>query len=127
VVRVLRAMKRSEDGLPKPGSSARTLGVRANIDIPVDEDDYVRPEMGGMSVSPPPPDNLPYFRRPPEFGGTAKDLIWVLETDNLPSGLSYRPDPANPEGHGFVEPSSPMSFEDYQGALRGTRALWTPM
>jgi len=120
-------MKRSEDGLPKPGASARTLGVRANLDIPVDEDDYVRPEMDGMSVSPLPPDNLPDHRRPPEFGGTGKDLIWELETDNLPNGLSYRPDPAAPERHGFIEPSSLMSFEDYQGALRSTRALWTPM
>jgi hypothetical protein len=126
-MRVLRAMKRSQAGLPKTGASARTLGARANIDIPVDEDERVEPDVGGMSVSPPPPDNLPYHRRPPEFGGTGKDPIWELDTDELPEDLSYRPDPDNPEGHGFIEPSHPMPFEEYQRALHETRGRWTSM
>jgi len=118
-------MKRGEDGLPKPGASARTLGVRATIDIPVGEDEYVWPEMGGMSVSPPPPENLSPWRRPPEFGGTSKDTLWELDTDQLPDALRYRPDPDNPDAHGFIEPSRPMTFEEYQRALHGSRGLWT--
>src|SRR5215217_626239 len=47
-------MKPGEHGLPKTDASARTLGARANIDIPVNEDETVGPEMEGMSASPPP-------------------------------------------------------------------------
>jgi hypothetical protein len=54
-------MKPGERGLPKTGARARTLGARANIDIPVNEDETVDPEMEGMSVSPP-PENLPPLR-----------------------------------------------------------------
>jgi hypothetical protein len=126
-VRVLRAMKAAEDGLPKIGASARTLGARCNIDIPVNEDGFVEPETDGMSVSPPPPDNLPYYRRPPEFGGTGKDPVWEMDTNALPVELRYRPDPDNPEEHGFIEPWHRMPFEEYQRAIHGLRSLWTRM
>jgi hypothetical protein len=118
-------MKRGEDGLPKTGASARTLGARCNIDIAINEDGFVEPETDGMSVSPPPPENLPYYRRPPEFSGEGKDPLWELDTGELPEELSYRPDPDNPEGHGFIEPSRRMTFEEYQRAIHGTRGLWT--
>jgi hypothetical protein len=120
-------MKPDEDGLPKPGSSARTLGARCNIDIPINEDGFVEPEMGGMSVSPPPPENLPYIRRPPKYGGTGKDPVWAVDTDKLPEELGYRPDPERPDEHGFIEPSRRMVFEEYQRAIHATRGLWTPM
>jgi hypothetical protein len=126
-VRVLRAMKPNEDGLPKPGWSARTLGARCNIDVPVNEDGFVEPETGGMSVSPPPPENLPYIRRPPEYGGAGKDPVWEVDTDELPEELGYRPDPERPDEHGLIEPSRRMTFEEYQRAIHGTRVLWTPM
>jgi hypothetical protein len=71
-VRVYRGMKLNEEGLLKTGASARTLGARANIDILVDETGSVAPDTGGMSVSPPPLENLPEHRRPPELGGTGK-------------------------------------------------------
>jgi hypothetical protein len=126
-VRVLRAMKVGEDGLPKTGASARTLGARCNIDIPIDEDGFVELGMDGMSVSPPPPENLPEHRRPPEFGGVGKDPLWELDTDELPEELYYRPDPDNPEGHGYIAPSRRMTFEEYQRAIHGTRGLWVRM
>jgi hypothetical protein len=69
---VLRVMKLGEDELPKAGWSARTLGARCNIDIPIAEDGCVEPEMGGVSVSPPPPENLPLIRLPRELGGREK-------------------------------------------------------
>jgi hypothetical protein len=83
--------------------------------------------MPHRSVSPPPPENLPPYRRPPEFGGTSKDSIWELETDELPEKLVYRPDPDDPDGHGFIEPSREMSFQEYQQAIHSTRELWTSM
>lgn len=122
-------MKRGEDlddERPKTGWSARTLGARCNIDIRIDEDGYVRLELGGISVSPPPPENLPRIRLPRELGGTGKDPIWQIETDELPDELLYRPDPdPNKEGHGFIEPTRVMTFEEYQRALHQTRDLWT--
>jgi hypothetical protein len=120
-------MKRGEDGWPETGASARTLGARAWVDIPVYEDECVESEMGGMSIGPPPPDNLPYHRLPPEYGGVGKDPVWELETELLPEELRYRSDPDSPHDHGFIEPSRRMTFEDYQRAIHDTRGLWTPM
>lgn len=123
---VLRAMK-EVDGMPKPGWSARTLGARCNIDVRINEDGFILPEDGGMSVSPPPPENLTPIRRPPEHGGTGKDPVWRMETDELPGELHFRSDPDDPARHGFIEPAERMTFEEYQRTLHETRPLWTPV
>ena len=95
------------------------------MDVPVDAGGYVDPETGGVSVVPPPVENMDDdHRRPPEFGGTGKDPVFEIETDELPEGLAYRPDPANPEGHGFIEPSRRMRFEEYLTLVQASRALW---
>jgi hypothetical protein len=47
-----------------------------------------------------------------------------LETGELPDDLVYRPDPANPDGHGFIEPTRRVPFEEYRQAIHGTRSLW---
>lgn len=88
-------------------------------------DGSVEPGRGGISVSPPPPENLPIHRRPERFGGTGKDPVWELETDDLPDKLVYRPDPRKPDEHGFIEPAYRMTFERYQRALRETSELWS--
>lgn len=114
------------DGLPVPGKSARTLGARPGEedDIPIRDDGTVRPATGGMSVVPPPPENMPRFRRPSRFGGTGKDPVFEIETDELPEALAYRPDPEQPDRHGFIEPSWAMAFGEYQRVLHDTRWLW---
>jgi hypothetical protein len=129
LVVVLRAMKVGADDKPKPGwSGARTLVARCSIDIPLHQDSgVVEPRMGGVSVSPPPAENLPPSRLPREMGGKGKDPIWQLETDDLPRELTYRPDPDLPDTHGFIEPAWVMSFMDYLKAVHGTRDLWTRM
>jgi len=120
-------MRADADGLPRIGASASTLGARPGAeqgDIPV-EGGMVRPGTGGMSVSPPPPSNLPLYRRPPEHGGTARKLwLYELDADGLPEGLRLRPDPVDPDRHIFIEPVREMNIADYQRALWGTRALW---
>ena len=121
-------MKAAEKGVPQPPrTGSRTIGARPNIDIPVNEIGLVEPEMGGISVSPNSEENLPPYRRPPAFGGTGKDPLWELETENLPDELAYRPDPDDPDRHGFIEPSRVMTFNRYQGALRLSRNLWRPV
>jgi len=121
---ILRAMKLGENSLPKPGWSARTLGARCNIDVPIAEDGRVSPGLGGMSVSPPPPENLPPIRLPRELGGKGKDPLWEMNTDELPDRLIYRPDPDNEDTHGFLEPGRVMTFEEYQDALHSTQISW---
>jgi len=115
------------DSLPLVGKTARYLAVRPNVDVPVNEDGTVEPGTGGASVSPPPVTNLHPLRLPREFGGLGKDPVFELETDELPRDLRYFPDPANPAGHGFIEPSRRMPFEEYERAMHATRALWRGM
>ena len=116
---------READGLPVTGPTARTLGARPGVDVPVGPDGMVHPGTGGVSVSPDSPLNLPPHRRPPEFGGTGRDPVWRLDERDLPDGLSYRPDPVRPSGHGFVEPSRSMPLTEYQRLLESTRPSWT--
>lgn len=116
-------MRVAEAGLPEVGRSARTLGVRPQIDIPVDGEGIVRDGMGGISVAPNSPMRLPAHRRPPEFAGTGKDPLWVLDPGSLGNLLCYREDPLMPGEHGFLE-SSPMSLGHYESALHATRGAW---
>lgn len=115
-------MEEAIDG-PAIGATARTLGARPDVDIPLTPEGLVRPGLGGMSVSPDSPMNLPRHRRPPEWNGTGKDLIWSITTDLLGNDLSYRPDPEDPT-HGFVEPARPMLFNEYQGYLFESARSW---
>jgi hypothetical protein len=129
-MKVLRAMTAGDDGRPGVWENpARALGVRTRgrrPDIVVAASGFVLPETGGMSVSPPPPENLPEHRRPDEYGGIGKDPVWELDTDYLPPELAYRPDPKDPDRHGFIEPAVPMRLDDYETFLRMTRRLWRP-
>lgn len=84
----------------------------------------VQPGAGGLSVSPESPYHLPAHRRPPAFGGTGLDPVWALRIAALPVTLTYRPDPAIPLHHGFIEPATPMALAMYQRELAATRELW---
>jgi hypothetical protein len=120
-----RSMKAAADGFPEVGATARTVGVRPGTDISVDSAGMVHSGTGGMSVTPDDPVGLPDHRRPPECGGgTGRDPVFRILRSALGSDLTYRPDPANPTGHGFVEPAKSMSIDDYQGALAATRTRW---
>jgi len=114
-------MTPEDDGKPQAWMAgrdpARTLGVQTGVrwsDIEVSDAGTVQPQKGGMSVSPPPPDYLEEHLRPPEHGG---DPVWELETDRLPPELAYRPDPLDPNRHGFIEPTRRMHLNDYASVL----------
>ncbi len=51
-------MMAGADSLPVIGAAGRYLGVRPGVDILVDADGFVEPETEGMSVVPPPVENL---------------------------------------------------------------------
>lgn len=124
---VFRAMKEDEDHQPVRGPSARTLGARLGIDIPADENGHVEPGTGGMSVAPGGYWNVPRHRLPHTHGGTGKDYLFGLNLDVLPETLVYRPDPDNPDRHGFIEPSFRMPFGEYERQLENTWLLWRNM
>lgn len=117
-------MKVASDDLPEIGATSRYLGARPGMDIRVFDSGSVFSTRQGMSVSPLPPKNLPKRRRPKEFGGTGKDPVFEMETDELPEGLEYLPDPQKPTTHGFIRPAYTMTFEYYQILLHSTRELW---
>jgi hypothetical protein len=124
-----RTMTPADDGLPRVGRSARMLGVRIPEDIAPDESQFVWPETGGMSVAPGSMWNLPNHRRPRgmEGGSTGPsgDFVYGIEqTPILSEGLTIRPDPAVPQLHAFVEPTTHVMVSEYEAALESTSSSW---
>src|SRR6266446_4882779 len=109
---VYRAMREDPAGGPLVGPSARTLGVRPNVDIPV-KAGQVQPNTGGMSVAPDRPENLHPLRRPPALGGSGKDPVWYIAVASLGSDLEFRQDSAT---HGLIEPTRTMRIDEFQTA-----------
>lgn len=121
---LFRAMTPGDDGLPRLGASARTLGARPVIDTPGDGTDVVEPGTGGMSATADDPMLLPIHRRPAAFHGTGPDPVYAIEAADLGADLTWRTDPDGPSGHGFLEPVRRMPFTEYQHALWATRPSW---
>ena len=120
-----RGMKDDGEGQPLCGPSARTLGVRLEGDLPIAEDETVKPGTGGMSVALGDPTNLRPHRRPKEFGGYGSDPVWEIDHEDLPESLTFRADPKDPSRHGFIEPIAGMKLSEYQEALATSRGFWS--
>lgn len=126
-MKLYRAMKMAADGLPEVGPTARTLGVRPADKAPHNDvqvsspDDAVTPGVGGMSVAPNDPANLPDNRRPPALGGFGKDPIWEIDDAELGAELTYRPDT---QTHGLVDVAREMTLAEYEQVLAATRGKW---
>ena len=117
---IYRAMREDPTGGPMIGPTARTLGVRPQVDIPVVAG-QVRPNTGGMSVAPDRPENLHPMRRPPRYGGAGKDPVWALNLVHLGGDLQFRQDAL---AHGVIEPSSIMPLAEYERRLADTKPFW---
>lgn len=123
-----RGMLSAEDGYPEVGATAKSLGARPKVwipreggDIPIDSEGLVWPVTGGMSANTQ-ITGIPGFRRPPAFGGTGKNLdMFNIQEHHLPTDLAFRSDV---EGHGFIEPTQPMTFDEMQLLIHSTRLLW---
>ncbi len=118
-IQLFRAM-RGAGGGPEIGPTARTLGVRPGVDIPVCEG-CVAPGTGGMSVAPGTPMNLPTHRLPAGLGGTGRDPLWGVSSDALGPNLRFVQD--SPK-HGTIQPGGVMTLEQYQSALAATLKSW---
>lgn len=117
---VYRAMREDTLGGPVVGPTARSLGVRSGVDIPILAG-QVQPATGGMSVAPDRPENLHPLRRPAAYGGSGKDPVWCLSLDVLGGDLQFRQDTPT---HGLIEPARGMSLADYEQALAATKPHW---
>ena len=128
---IYRAMTHEEDK-PKVGLTARTLGVRSDVDITPDQNGWVIPKAGGMSVAPSwrelPPHRIPLRLRPiaHDACGRDDDACWRMGSgafvdSPLTELLDFRRDRSD---HGFVEPSRTMQLDDFQSALAATRDHW---
>lgn len=123
VRKVYRAMKPDASGRPTIGPTARTLGVRPHVDLPVHQGS-VSPNSGGLSVAPDDPANLPRHRRPRSHGGTGLDPLWEMSTEVLPPDLIFRQDQPH---YGLIEPNRMMMLEEYEAALASTADHWKPI
>jgi hypothetical protein len=126
-LKIYRAMIPDTDGLPQVGRSARQLGVRTLDRLPHNDVSAVRPDdtvnLGeGMSAAPHDPANLPKSRRPAQVnGGTGKDPVWEIDTEDLSPNLEYVQDKPT---HGVVAPRVPMTLAELEQALAATRPRW---
>lgn len=118
---VYRSMKTGADGQPLPEPTARGLGARVPIDIPVDAQGNVHPNTGGVSVAPYTPGNLPSHRRPTTLGGTGRDDVWGIDSGDLGPDLRYVQDCPT---HGTIQPTRTMPANEYQDALKRTKSRW---
>jgi hypothetical protein len=124
-----RVMMPDVDDLPRAGKSARMLGIRVPEDIGLDENGFVRPGTGGMSVAPDSSLNVPTHRRPRgmRMGSTRKsnDRMYALADTAIPADkLDVRPDPLQPCMHAFVEPAITVELARYETDLANTRNDW---
>ena len=114
-----RAMKAEPDLKPKIGDTSRSLGVRPEVDIPVDEDNRVQPSTGGMSAVADDPRKLSPHRRPKWLNGTGADPVFELKPNTLPVALATRQDGA--PHHYLLEPAHACLFDVFQCHLWSTR------
>ena len=113
---------RKDGEMPEVGPNQ--LGVRTEgnaRDLNPDVDGTVKPDTGGMSVTPDDPEDLPYHRRPMSLDGSSKWPVWVISSPGIVSPLGVRPKAPT---HWFIEPSQQMKLEKYRSALANTAPLW---
>ena len=134
--KIYRAMK--QDGnKPVIGQSSSALVARIPGDILPDSAGKVHPGTKGMSVSPSfkelPAERIPRRLRSllgiRNATGNNSHSIWRMGegpfvAEPIAARLQLRPDPVNSR-HGFVEPDTVMSAEDYQSALAATQDVWS--
>ena len=98
----------------------RTTGPR--IDINTDAHGVVRPNTGGMSVTPDDPIYLPRHFRPRDLGGRGKRPVWLISSARIADPLATRQDEPK---HWLIEPSTTMALAVYESALAETAPHWS--
>jgi hypothetical protein len=127
---IYRAMV-EENGMPKLGATATTLGIRLGKDIDSDANNAVhgpafRPgEKNGLSCAAT-IESLPPFCLPIEWGGVnQRTAVWKIEDADLPVKLISGDDSqAGRNRHISIGPSTTMDYNDFVKAIEATRPFW---
>jgi len=128
---IYRAMIEDDDGMPRLGTSASTLGIRKGMDIVADQAGMVhRPAFrprgkNGLSCSRT-ISALPHFALPVAWGGNNdKTVVWRIEEADLGPDLLAGDDPVpGANRHVSLGPSGTMPYDDYGKAIQATRPKW---
>jgi len=120
-VNLYRKFRVAADGKPDVGNRSCMLGVR-----PADPSNprkyFDVPAAGGTDVVVPGGGGLSVYTDPAGIRLHAADLyLFVLDAADLPKDLAAV---AAGDPHYLIEPNGPMTLDDYQAALAGTRDLW---
>jgi hypothetical protein len=127
---IYRAMV-EENGMPKLGASATTLGIRRGIDIVPDPSGMVQRPLfqpgapNGLSCSPT-IQSLPAFALPVAWGGrNAKTAVWRIEQADLGSDLVAQEDTLpGKRRHISIGPARTMLADEFAQAVERTRPKW---
>lgn len=129
-MRLYRGMKADADGLPTTqGNPKMALSVKIGDgeydDIP-EEEGFVKPGTGGLSVTHDDPHKLPAHRLPPSYGGSAKgNVVFFIEHAELGAELLAVYDPIeDDDSHYCVQPAQRCAVEVYLLNLANTRTNW---
>ena len=119
---VIRSMKIDKaDGFPKlTPNKTSGLGIRRNIDIKLDKEGFVHPEVGGLSAYIPPGSNIHENFRPPK----SKNAIWMLDLDVLHHRLLCYSLDSESRSHGVIQPVVSMSYSEFVDNINQTRMDW---
>jgi hypothetical protein len=124
--KLVRIMKREDDGLPLVAPKSDALGVRPGKDIDVDQGNALSNDKG-MSVRPSLKD-MPPARIPRRLGGQGsnKGAVFVFGSGPfqqavIAHGLELLPDSLT---HGVIRPVSTVPLTEYEAALAATRPDW---
>jgi hypothetical protein len=123
---IFRAMV-EENGMPKLGTTATTLGVRKGKDIETDANGMVHTPAfqsrgkNGVSCAPTIND-LPSFALAVEWGGTHKmTAVWrIAEEDLGPDLVAQQDGPA----HISIAPARSMAYDEYVKTIQATASKW---
>ena len=125
--KLVRIMKRAEDGLPLVAASSNALGVRPSIDIDVDPQGNAISNDKGMSVYSSWRDISPR-RIPKRLGGQGPNSTCVFvfglgtfQQAVIADNLEFLPDSPT---HGVVRPVNTVPIAQYEAALAATRDDW---
>ncbi|MBI1829947.1 MAG: hypothetical protein HYR84_00690 [Planctomycetes bacterium] len=125
--KLVRIMKRADDGFPLVASSSSALGVRPGMDIDVDPRGNALSNDKGMSVYSSWEDISPR-RIPKRLGGQGANSTFVFVFGSgafqqvvIADGLEFLPDTPP---HGVVRPIMTVPLAQYEAALAATRGNW---
>ncbi|MFO0848523.1 MAG: hypothetical protein U0871_08205 [Gemmataceae bacterium] len=122
-MKLYRTMKVAPAGGPLVGQRRSMLGVRPTD--PTNATPGRRADVSAVTdtdpVKPKSDEGLSVYTDPAMLKLGRGEVVWVIDTDDLPPTLAYTPDH---EPHGLITPAVPMTLGQFQAELAATADLW---